>query len=704
MAAPSSATDFPLTNTKISDSVIQYARHAQAYIHTHYSLRDRLEDIDRAYQREEDTTTEQRIAKAAVRAGDKRKRTNLTVPIVMPQVESALGYFAEVFTTGYPIFGVGAPPEFDDAALQMETIVAENSITAKWVPQLLMWARDGYKYNLQAMEVVWDRFTTAAVETDLTFAEGKVGKPKEVIWEGNCMRRMDLYNTLFDPRVAPWEISTEGEFAGYVQIKSRVALKKYVNNLYGKVPTSVAMRAFESGGGDVSATSIKDFGFYIPQINPDAFLDRDSIGTFDWMNWATDEAQRKIQYRNVYEMLTLYARIIPSDFNLYVPQDNTPQVWKFVIINNKVLLYAERQTNAHDNIPIIFGQPIQDGLDYQTKSFAQNVIPFQDLASAAMNANIASKRKLIQDRMFYDPGRIREADINNENSASKIPVRPSAYGKAVGDAFASVPYRDELSANLVQESELYVRYADRTNGQNPAQQGQFQKGNKTRHEYADVMGHSNQRNKTMALVTEHGPFTDIKNIVRINILQYQPAAELYNRDRGVTVKIDPVTLRKAAAIFTMSDGMLPSDKMLNTEEFQVAAQTLGSSPALAQRYRLDQVFTHLFKQRGVDLRPFEKTDAEIQYEQQLAAWQQAVGPLAEQIKKIPMPEGVKPQEHMQMIAELLKQLPPMPQPPDPEVIKQQMQDMAKRRGASLSDMLAAIGGAQQQGAPRGGTY
>lgn len=693
---------FPLTNKQVTESIVDYARHAQEYLHSHFSLRERLEDIDRDYQREGDMTVEQRKARNATRAGDKRKRTNLTVPIIMPQVESALGYFAEVFATGYPIFGVGSSPEFDDAALAMETIIAENAITFGWVPQLLMWARDGYKYNLKAVEVTWERKTTAAVETDEKFSAIKQGKPVEVVAEGNAIKWMNLYNTVFDPRVAPWKIHSEGEFAGYVELKSRVELKRYINNLSGKIPPAVALRAFESGSSDVGARSVKDFGFYIPQINPDMLLDKESIGTFDWMAWATEEARRKIQYRNVYEMLTLYARIIPSDFSLFVPQDNTPQVWKFVIINNRVLLHAERCTNAHDNIPIIFGQPIMDGLDYQTKSLAQNVIPFQDLATAAMNANIASKRKLIQDRMFYDPTRIRESDINNENASSKIPVRPSAYGKGISEAVHPVPYRDELSGNLVQETELYLRYANVTNGQNPAQQGQFQKGNKTRHEYSDVMGHSNMRNKTMALVDEHSSLTVIKDILRLNILQYQPETEIYNRERGVSVKVNPVALRKAAAVFKISDGMLPSDKMLNTEEFQVASQILGSSPALAAGYRMEQVFSHLFKQRGVDLRPFEKTEAEKQYEQQMQAWQQAYAQVTAVAAGMKMPEGVDPMQWMKQIEQFIKaSVPPMPQPPSPEIVKKQMEDQARRRGASLSDMIKAVSGQSSNPAAQG---
>ena len=667
MTTPAAA--FPLSNKKISDSIVEYARRAQEYSRSQFSIRSTLEYIDREYQREGDMTDEQWKARMATKAGDKRRRTNLTVPIVLPQVESALAYFSEIFLSGYPIFGVGSSPEFDDAALQMETVIAENSLTAGWSRQLSMFFRDGFKYNLQGIEVIWDRKTTAAVEADITLADGKMAKPKEVIWEGNSLKRMDLYNTIFDPRCAPAEIHSQGDFAGYVELCSRTNLKRYINNLFGKIPTAVAMRAFESGGADL-ITPVGDatLGYYVPLINPDAMIDREGLNAFDWMAWATDQAKQKIQYKNVYEKLTLYARIIPQDFDLYVPQDNTPQVWKFVIINNKVLLYAERCTNAHGLIPIIFGQPIEDGLGYQTKSLALNVMPFQDLASAAVNANIASKRRLVMDRTLYDPSRIREADINSDNPSAKIPVRPSAYGKTVGDSVYAFPYRDDLSASVTAETELYVRYANLTTGQNPAQQGQFVKGNKTLHEYSDVMGHSNARNKMMALNGEHQVLLPIKEIIKINMLQYQTDTVLYNRELQTQVKINSLTLRKAVTEFKLSDGILPGDKLFNTEEFEVAIQVLGSSPQISAGYRMHDVFTHLFKQRGVDLRPFEKTPAEIQYEQQLMAWQQQATFAAQK----GAPFNV-----------------PMPQPPPPELIEQQIAQMRGRRGQSLKQLIEA---------------
>lgn len=679
MANPARA--FPLHDKKISASIVDFCKRAQQFVYSQFSIRDTLEYIDREYQRENDMTDEQWKAKLAVRAGDKTKRTNIGVPIVMPQVETALSYMHEIFLTGYPIFGVGSNPEFDDAALQMETIIAENSVIGGWPRELMMFFRDGLKYNLQGIEVAWEQCTVPGFETSEIMPD-KSAKPKDVIWHGNAMHRMDLYNTFWDPRVDPARIHIDGDFAGYSRLFSRIQLKRLINNLFQKIPPTVAVAAFESGGQTTPiVTGSQEIGYYIPLINPYSMISPSELGTFDWFAWATDTAKNRIQYKNVYEVTKVYARIIPSDFDLFVPEENTPQLWKFLVVNQQVLLYAERLTNAHDYLPIIFGQPIEDGLTYQTKSVATNVIPFQDLATAAMNANIAGKRRLVMDRQFYDPSRIRETDINNDSPSAKIPVRPSAYGKPVGDAVHTDPYRDELSANITAESEMYVRYANLTTGSNPVQQGQFQKGNKTRHEFADTMGHSNARNRMMASGSEYQVMVPIKTIVKSNILQYQGEGTIYNRDREIAVDINPVTLRKAIMEFHISDGQVSADKMLNTEEFQVAVQVLGSSPQIAGGYRMTDVWSHLFKQRGVDLRPFEKTPAELQYDQAMGAWQQAAQQAA--LKGAPFST-------------------PMPVPPDPALVQQQIQEMRKRRGLSLNELIKAID-KQKEAAAQGAT-
>lgn len=635
----------PMLLSKVTQAaLVEYRKQCHELQQRNWNLRDQMRAVDLSYIREKDHTKEHQRAKIYNKYGDATKLQNVTVPVVMPMVEAAVTYQASVFLTGHPIFGVVSNPSNIDAAIQMETVIEDQSVRGGWVRELMLFFRDGFKYNLAAVEVAWARQVTAALETDLEFSVTQA-KPKEVIWEGNTIRRLNPYNLIFDTRVAPSEIYSKGEFAGYVERMSRIQLKSFIAELPDKMVDNI-VAAFESGTSDSE-------GFYTPQLNPDALLDESSRGT-NWMAWAGITGRDpKIRYKDNYEVTTLYAKILPSDFSMKVPSPNTPQVWKFIFVNGSVLIYAERQTNAHGHIPILFSQPLEDGLEYQTKSLAQNVSPIQDITSAMWNAAIAARRRAISDRAVYDPSRIAEHHINSDNPSAKIPVRPAAYGKPVADAYYPVPFRDDQSAVFMQESNALVQFANLITGQNPARQGQFVKGNKTLHEFQTVMANANGRDQMTSMLLESQVFTPLKEILKLNILQYQGGVSLFNREMQQAVEIDPVALRKAVLDFKISDGLTPSDKLINSDTLQVALQVIGSSPQIAAGYNIAPLFSYFIKTQGGRIQEFEKSPEQLAYEEAMMQWQQMVAMISQAISKLDDPKAVQ---------ELMQQIPPQPTP------------------------------------------
>jgi hypothetical protein len=635
-----------LLAAKSQDAIIQFHRQCYGQLNQQWNIRGQMRMIDLAYIREKDLTEENQRAKIANNYGDSTKYQNITVPVVYPQVEAAVTYQTSVFLTGTPIFGVVAPPASMDQAMQMETIIDNASVRGGWVREIQLFLRDGFKYNISALEAPWCREVTSAL--DSTSAAKPQMDAKEVIWEGPGLERWDMYNTFFDSRVPITEHHKYGEFCGNTKLMSRIRLKSFIQAL----PTKTNVKeAFESGLGSMAA----GFGtggiesFYVPQLNPDALLNRNPLATTDWLAWAnlnTNNNPNAIQYKNMYEVTTLYGRIIPSDFGIRTPSANTPQIWKFIIVNHQVIIYAERQTNAHNYIPVLFGAPLEDGLNYQSKSFAQNVIPIQDVSTAMLNANIASRRRAISDRVLYDPSRITERQINNPNPSAKIPVRPAAYGKNVAEAVYAFPYRDDQAGLIGQEIAQMSQFANSITFQNPARQGQFVKGNKTLHEYDSVMSHANGPSQSTSLLLETQVFTPLKEIIKINILQYQGGVSLFNRNLQQEVVIDPVALRKAVMDFKISDGLTPSDKLISADSLGMALQTLGSSPQLGSGYNLAPLFSYLMKTQGADLKPFEKSPQQVAYEQAASQWSQIAQITAEKggdMQKLP-PQP-KPQDY-----------------------------------------------------------
>lgn len=616
-------------STETQEAIIQLERHCFEYFNVQggaANFREQLRLRDLAYIRETDLSVTQNTAKLANRYGDASKFQNVTVPVVMPQVEAAATYQASVFLTETPIFGFLGSPETIDSALQYSAIIEENSTRGGWVQQFMMHFRDCFKYNFAPIEKTWDRQVTWAVETDAGLG-GNGAKPKQIIWEGNCIRRWDPYNTVFDRRYNPTEIYKDGEFIGNTRIMSRNHLKRFIAELPDKMAFNEKL-AFESGLGAAGLGSSGLQSYYIPPLNPDAMINISQSGGAGEMNWMAffgAEAARNpggVAYKNTYEVTTLYARIVPVDYKMYrLPSKTDVQIWKFIIINHQVLIYAERQTNVHGYLPVLVGQGMEDGLGYQTKSLADNAMPFQAISSALVNSAMAARRRAISDRGLYDPSRVTEANINSDNPAAKIPVRPAAYGKPVSDAYYAIPYKDDQSAIAFQELGVIQGFADKANGMNQTRQGQFIKGNKNNPEWQDIQANATGRDQMTALSLEATVMTPMKEMIKKDTMQYQGGTSIYSPSQEKVVKIDPVELRKSFAAFKMTDGLSTASKQMHGDEFAVALQTIGSSPQINQGYNIAPMFSFMMKARNVDIKAFEKSQPQMAYEQALGSWQ-----------------------------------------------------------------------------------
>lgn len=617
MALPN--TPLPLS-VEAQAGVVKYLSSATATYTTMYNIREQLRRRDLAYYREEDLTEEQMRAKLANTRGDARKLQNITVPVVMPQTEAALAYLSDVFLTGYPIFGTVAPPQDAAALKQFDAVITDNSIRFGWPASLMQALRNGLKYDLGAVEVTWDKKKIFSITTP-SLQDISRGEKVESLYEGNNIKNLDSYNLILDSRVSPDANHLEGEFAGYSEMLSRIALKKRMEDLEGTGGTMNFKEAFECGTTSVSSTAA-DASYYIPTINPEALLPAGQRLEHDWMQWAGmgGNNRQRIAYQNSYEWTVLYARIIPLDFSMRVPNPSKVQIWKFIVINRQVVIYAERQTNAHNLLPIIICKPSNDGLGYQSKSFAENAMPAQSISTSLMNSALASQRRKVYDRMLYDPTKVRKEDIENTSPVARIPVKNTQFGKGFEGAVQAIPYQDSGVAEIIQLSQQVVSMGEVTNGQNRVQQGQFQKGNKTRREFETVMSNSNSRQKMQAIALEYSFFTPIKEIIKSNMLQYQTSTEVIDRESKEKLMIDPSALRKALINFTLSDGLLSTEKIASLDVANTVIQAATAMPQVAADYDVMGILDYTWKLQGLHwIGDFKRTPEQLQQQMQNVA-------------------------------------------------------------------------------------
>jgi hypothetical protein len=195
-----------------------------------------------------------------------------------------------------------------------------------------------------------------------------------------------------------------------------------------------------------------------------------------------------------YELLKLYARLCPSDIGIPGPARNTPQIYQFQIINGNILISVKRIISAFDYLPILFCQPFEDGLDYQTKSIAEGSIPIQEAASTLFNISFNAARRAVSDRALFDPSCISIKDVNAPVPAPKIPVKMNSLnGRSISDAYHPIPFDPRGTEGAMQSGMQIVSFGKELSGLNNPMQGQFQKGNKSVVEWRDTMGGADSR-------------------------------------------------------------------------------------------------------------------------------------------------------------------------------------------------------------------
>jgi len=632
-----------LLNTLNLAQRVQFLNYAKKVAETNEdigNLRTMFEMRDRAYMMEMDHTAEKIAAvQAAYKGSARRKISDLAVPIVMPQVESAVAYQTGVYLTSHPIFGVAAPPKYMDQALQLESLMADHSIKYGWVRELIRVFRNGFKFNFAPTYVSWKKTQSKSIVTSTQRGMEGLAQIQQQQAAGNAIECIDPYNCFLDTLVAPGEYHEKGDYFGWSQLMNRMALKRYVASLDDSKTTSLR-EAFECGFDDTSGSSQNALGYYIPQVNPQ-MSNRQQLQGTNWLEYIGEDTRRngnRINYRNNYLVTKFVCRALPSDFGR---PGNTPTIFFGIIVNWKWCIYVEELLSPDDYLPVFIMQPNEDGLGYQTHSMLDTALPFQDMSSALWNVTLESKRRQVFDRLIYNERFINKADIDPASSVARIPLKNAAQfrGDDIGKAIYQIPYRDDGSNTNLQMSEMVSGMADQAVGQNKVDRGQFQKGNKTKTEFETTQGNSNSRQQLTSLVIEGQYMTPLKSQLKNNILLYQGPATIFNPQMKDSLQIDPVALRDSLVAFKLTDGVLPADKMFSVELLTVFMQTAQAMPVVMTEYDVMGMFLYWAKLKGANWLEDFKRDPQAQ--------QQFLGNLQKTQAANTPPQAVQPGQQIQ---------------------------------------------------------
>lgn len=607
-------------------SLVSYVRYACEENKKRTDMYNKMAFIDMAYARyqyENDGEPGKDNSGAAdVPCGSLK---DIIAPIVVSQVDTMVGYLADVYCSGYPMFPVASSPANRKEASQLQAIIDTHAVLGGYQRQCVKFFRDCMKYNFGGIEVDWAPIDKYTVLDDF-LKPSDPSQVKKVQDHYNRLTRRDPYNLILDSRVEDMaDVSLHGEFAGYVEIISRVELIRELQYLKQLGTGYNTTQALHSAIGERSSMPLPAFsGAYYrekPQIS-DIVTARSfrNFYDFDWMSWMQNKPQRQERrpVKGMYEAVTLYARIIPEEHGIYVQNRTIPQIWKLKVINNDKLICAQRIISVYDLLPILIGQPFEDGFAEQTQSLGEMQIPYQETISKLINIRIHAARRAVSDRGIYDSTMIEESDINNPHAAAKIPIKPNSKlgGKTLADAYYQIPFNWQGTEGVIPDAELMERLSGKLSGINRPQQGEFQRGNKSVREWQDTMSGSDNRLRLPAMCLEYQVFGPLKEQLKLNIFQHGPTGIFQDMKHGEPIEVsaaDIISLRKKILFFKVADGYIPISKLASTQAISDGMTLIGNSPILQQAFgpRLPEMWSHLMQLSGVlDLEEYTPEAAE----------------------------------------------------------------------------------------------
>lgn len=576
---------------KAQANVIAYLEHVYSKFDMG-TVRERYERIDKAIQLESKNRREQ-----VEDYYDDIEQSLLEGP-----ASTISNFLIDTFVSTPSIFEVVTDkPELHPVAKQMNTINQENASTTAWARELILYFRDLPKYDFGGIEVNWKAQATTEIVNDPTATNTNGVKMDISQREGNELKRLDPYNTFWDTSVDINKVHSEGDYCGYTERYSMTRLQRLIDGLKLKSQHLMNLDAIWQHGGSSGNTPAS---YYVPAVNTVHDKESHQRGWDGFFGMTPDHGSTDARrLHRDYEVTTLYARIIPSMFGIKVPAANSVQIWKFVIVGWTKLLYAEKQTNIHNNLPTVLTQIEEHGIGTQSKSKIEKLIPTQNLSTKLYDIRVAGLVRSVSDRLLYDKSRISKADIDNDNPKAKIPVKPDILNPSIGNTVQRLEYSDTMGATFINELNFLDSRANKLAGLNNPQQGILQRGNRTLGEFNEVMQNADDDLRTWGKLVESQGMVPIKTQIKANILQYQPPATMQDPTSGEQISIDPVQIRQAMLDFKMADGLITRDMILDTQTARSAMELILQAPQLQRAYgqSLIPIVERIFSSIGFDL-------------------------------------------------------------------------------------------------------
>ena len=565
------------------------------------SFVDRLEQIDIQMSGHVNLSDEDKQRDRDNKQGKSPRPVNVNVQLSEIQIDEAVTFLLGVLLPDDGTYGAISDKENQPAANALASIMNQHSTKFGHYSQFSKGLTDIMKYNFGGWLTEWEVLEGKKINST---PDGRIDVDEGVILAGNKLTAIDPYNIIWDIAVPPTEIANKGEFFALVDLKRPFAIERMLENeeIFG------IDRIFESNG-NIKGTNEEKYYRQPPQLDA-----RANTGSgINWIKTLTASEAGMDTVDDANEVLNYWGWIKPEEFGLKTKAESggKMEIWRFTVINNSFIVAGAQMTNAHGMLPVSISTPIENALGMQTKSYAEQLLPFQIFASSQLNTHQRANRRALYGLTVYDKSILPQIDeVNTEELeagflAADLSGRPD---KNIDKAFRT--YNDTPNTdNTMRDFDLLLNIMQRvlpTNVNN--QVASLERA--TQYQAASLVQGSNKRNFKIAKIINDQAATHVRTIMYYNILQFQETVEVIDEKTGQLVEANPTQFRKAKIEWALSDGLKGIDRLLITENIKEVVGMILQSNVAVNKFNIIEIVNYWTSMLGdkTDFTQFENKD------------------------------------------------------------------------------------------------
>lgn len=368
------------------------------------------------------------------RAGKAAKVTDVNLSLGQSQIDTAVTALLDMLVPTDKMYEPFGSADTQSAAIAVTKELNKSADKFNHISEYYKVFSDALRYDLGGLEVAWTNQTGSRIENDDLTGAARIVQ-NTVVFSGNKLKALDIRNTFYDLTVSPEKVSTDGGYAGYVEVIGIPQLNEMIDR--GEVSAEYVCDSWEPTNDLIEYN-------YKPVFSNAASHPKDTqTRTLDNLFGITMSPDKAIF------MITMYVRLRAKPFKLADQDGQT--IWRFRLIGSRIVS-AEPMSNAHGRLPIVLTSATCDSLGENMLSYAETLIPMQNFASFLINAKQRGYRKQLYGVTFYDKNKIdmRQA-INsvrdNDFENLYVPVDVSD-GQAVGSLVQQFNDAPDTAATL----------------------------------------------------------------------------------------------------------------------------------------------------------------------------------------------------------------------------------------------------------------